>query len=1139
MARDDGLSEGPGQTDGPDREGLDAGERSSGPRPAVVPPSDRAGDEPWATGGSPARTTLYWVLLVLLPLGAFIVRGERRLAWAPFLHLTTESVAVTLALILGVLAFVRYFTWRQRTYLFIGCGFVATGVLDAMHAFLSSPELLGLDPRDSLDAAAWSWLQSRVFLALFLSVSFLTFSEDDRTGASRVSARSVIGLAAGLTLITLAFFALVQLQDTSAIRAGWFYPRPQELLPGVLFAAAALGYLRRGRWRIDAFEHWFIVSLVIAALTHLVFMGFSSIPGDALHSSAHLLKLTSYLALLIGVISSVYTTSHREQKALATIRRINATLEEQVEVRAEAERVLQRSEERLQGFLDSAHDLIQSTDLEGRLIYVNPAWRAAFGYSEEEVESLRLHDLLPAREHERVDALFSRVLRGEELPRIEIDVLTSGGEVMRCSGSITRYVSDGEVVSVQGIFRDVSAQRRAEEELASSQANLEAVVESTGDAIWSVDCEQRLLTMNTAFALALEAQTGREPHRGDRPDAVFREDDAEWYRALHHRALSGERFTELREDIVGGEPRVFEIFGQPIHGEAGVSGAVMFGRDVTRRILAEEGLRMAKEEAEASNRAKSQFLANMSHELRTPLNSVIGFANLLLKNKRGNLDAQEIGFLERILVNGRHLLALINEVLDLAKIEAGRMDLELEPVDLALLGRETVLQLEGQAREKEVRLESDVPDHPVIVKTDLAKLRQVLINLVGNALKFSEGGRVTVRVELDGEGHPTGIAVEDTGIGIPEDRLQAIFEAFQQADGSTGRRYGGTGLGLAISRSICLLLGYDLTVESEVGKGSIFTILMGSGLRSEDDVPIPATERDPLLDLEAAGRESPVSTDEPGEESMSDLEAAAVTVGGAAVTGHLGPARGAALDVLVIDDEEDARLLLAHALSELGCSVSMAAGAREGLAIARRKRPDLIMLDLVMPEIDGWEMLRRMKADPELREIPVVVVSMMATNDRGRLLGAVDLITKPIEREDVLRVLWRNLVRRQGGGRVLVVEDDNDTRALLREYLESAGVVVSAVADGQAALHAVNHEAPDAILLDLMMPEMDGFTFLRRLRENPYYEGMPVVVLTAKDLTPEEQRFLAHSASSVIRKGDGVEDALRRVLGTILPLEGC
>ena len=475
-------------------------------------------------------------------------------------------------------------------------------------------------------------------------------------------------------------------------------------------------------------------------------------------------------------------------------------------------------------------------------------------------------------------------------------------------------------------------------------------------------------------------------------------------------------------------------------------------------------------------------LANMSHELRTPLNSIIGFANVVLKNKKQHLDQQEMGFLNRIVVNGRHLLSLINEILDLAKIEAGRIELEIVAMDIGALVRETIQQLDGQVRDKDVKLVAEAPDMNRPVETDPHKLKQVIINLVGNALKFTEHGSVTARVDAESDGTPFAIRVIDTGIGIPKDRLEAIFEAFQQADGSTTRRFGGTGLRLTISRSMCQLMGYDLHVDSEVGQGSVFSIVM-------------APQRH-----EGKGEQPP-----PHEVARPAAQVAAA-----------GALR--AFRVLVMDDEADSRVLMSHYLEEFGCSVLTAPGAIEGMEIARREHPDLITLDLMMPGINGWDALKALKKDPELRDIPVVVVSVLAGEGRGRLLGAVDLVTKPVEREDLLRVLWRNLVRRQGA-RVLVVDDDPSAREMLTHHLENAGLEVQGVTNGQEALDAVNREAPDAVILDLQMPVMDGMTFLDRLRSSPYHAGLPVIVVTGKELSPREHEELAEKAYRGDRQG--------------------
>ncbi len=459
-------------------------------------------------------------------------------------------------------------------------------------------------------------------------------------------------------------------------------------------------------------------------------------------------------------------------------------------------------------------------------------------------------------------------------------------------------------------------------------------------------------------------------------------EDVAWYGDLYSKTLGGERHVVLRTDQGEGQDRYFEVYANPIQAFEGVSGAVFFGKDVTPRVRAEEAVQVAKEEAIAANKAKSDFLANMSHELRTPLNSIIGFTNILLKNKDERLNEKDVGFLTRVTSNGRHLLALINEVLDLAKVEAGRMELIIEQIDLAHLCVETVQQLEGQAKAKDgnVGLIADVPEEVALVETDSAKLKQVIINLVGNALKFTHEGSVTVRLETGPDGRtPTAISVVETGIGIPADRLVTIFEAFQQAEAGTSRKYGGTGLGLALSRSICVLMGYELIVESEEGKGSTFKIVMGERTRRQEkadeagsDALMEAAEPTTAIEATSAaavadGVTPPAAS---GDGAVAELKA------GSATTMR-------DFQVLVVDDEKDSRVLMAHYLEEFGCRVITAEGGKQGIAAAHKYKPDLITLDLVMPGMTGWEVLKRLKADPELKQIPVVIVSIVAGEGAG------------------------------------------------------------------------------------------------------------------------------------------------------------
>jgi signal transduction histidine kinase/CheY-like chemotaxis protein len=405
--------------------------------------------------------------------------------------------------------------------------------------------------------------------------------------------------------------------------------------------------------------------------------------------------------------------------------------------------------------------------------------------------------------------------------------------------------------------------------------------------------------------------------------------------------------------------------------------AAMLDRLVRSRIV-EDRLRAEKTAAQATNRVKSEFLANMSHELRTPLNSIIGFANILLKNKDAALGERDMNYVSRIAKNSTHLLGLINGVLDVSKIEAGRMELRLTSVDVVQLVRETVAEFEPQAVAHEVLLIVDVGSRVSTLDADCVRLKQILINLIGNAVKFTRAASVTVRVLADPQsGEVTGIDVIDRGIGIPADRLEAIFEAFQQAVPTTSREYGGTGLGLTIARAMAELMGWTLVASSTLGVGSTFSL----GISRKG----PNVTTEAITPTGAPAATGDVITPAPTQPSPRRVR------------------------VLVIDDEEDARLILKHQLEELGCEVLTAVSCDEGMRLARSEKPDLITLDIMMPRKNGLEALLELKADHELRHIPVVMVSVVAGEHQRRLVGAMDWLEKPVTHEALRTLIARRV----------------------------------------------------------------------------------------------------------------------------------
>ncbi|TXD41656.1 response regulator [Lujinxingia vulgaris] len=639
------------------------------------------------------------------------------------------------------------------------------------------------------------------------------------------------------------------------------------------------------------------------------------------------------------------------------------------------------------------------------------------------------------------------------------------------------------------------------------QARTRAVVETAPDAILTLDARGLVLDANAAAArifgaseTALQGQpvSALIPSLDEKSLASHRQADDN----ANHEHTALRRGQEFPLELALGS---FE--------EEGALHHVLVLRDITDRMAAQQALQAARDEALDASRAKSAFLANMSHELRTPLNAVIGYSEMILEEIELTGDenpamrevvAPFVPDLNHIRGAGKHLLAVINDILDLSKIEAGKMTTHLELFDLAALLRDvtaTVLPL-AQKNGNQVTLDMD-EDAIRFVRTDPTKVRQIAFNLLSNACKFTHSGTVTVDVRPDEENKHIVMAVRDTGMGMTPEQLASIFEAFTQADSSTTREFGGTGLGLTITRHFASLLGGTIEVESQVGQGTTFTVRLAMDLGSDDEAETPYST---LVDT------SPVTH--------------ATFTGSGHTLSNL-PAIGESGLVLVVDDDPTVRDLFRRILERDGYEVVCAASGTEALLLAEQLRPDAITLDVMMPQMDGWTALSRLKAHPELSQIPVIMITMVSEAARGYALGADHYLMKPVERDALLEILhtYRD-ADLPGEEPILIVEDDEPTRALMRRVLHNEGWQVIEATNGLEGLERLEDHRPRLILLDLMMPKMDGFEFLHKLRQDEAHRHIPVVVVTAKELTDDDRTRLRQGVNAIIDKGGNERDHL-------------
>ena len=806
---------------------------------------------------------------------------------------------------------------------------------------------------------------------------------------------------------------------------------------------------------------------------------------------------------------------------------------------------LRRSEARNAAILATSLDCIVAIDAESRIVEWNPAAERTFLYSREEVIGRPLPELIipPAlREAHRTG--LAHYLETGEGPvlgqRIEVPARKADGTEIPVELAIQR-IEGSEPAAFSATLRDIGARKAAEAavETHARLANLagdvglaltqdaslgellqtcaEALVRDLGASVarvWTLDASGDILELQASAGMDTEVHgsqsrlpvaahpIGRIAHDGapkvvhlDPDDPSFGE--AEWIERGKMVGFAG--YPLLLEGRPVGVVGVYSpeppLAKDALKALATAADAMALG---VNRKRVERDLERAKEGAEEASRTKSLFLANMSHELRTPLNAILGYSEMLQEEAEDQGVPDFVPDLQKINGAGQHLLSLINDVLDISKIEAGKMELYVEEFDVAKLLDEvesTVAPL-VEANGNVFRVGSS--DNLGTMRSDLTKVRQCLYNLVSNAAKFTHEGTIALEVGretmagVDSETPEEWMTfrVTDTGIGMTAEQILRLFQAFTQADASTTRRYGGTGLGLTITRRFCQMMGGDVTVSSVPGEGSAFTMKIRA--------VAPATD---------------------GEEVAAETEAESSKT--------VPPVPGTC--VLVIDDDPIQRDLMLRFLRSEGFPAEAAEGGEEGLRLARRLRPLAITLDVMMPGMDGWSVLAALKADPEMRDTPVVMLTMVDDQRRGYAMGAVEYATKPVDRERLARILQRHACPTPPCT-VLLVEDDEPTRSVTATMLRKDGWAVVEAEDGAEALKRVEARVPDLVLLDLMMPKMDGFEFAEALRANEAWREVPVVVLTAMDLTDEERTRLNGQVQSVLQKsGQDIGKVLRQV----------
>ncbi len=1085
---------------------------------------------------------LYIVVVTLLFFGALFVDST----WhtGAELHTLMELTATLLALIIGIISLIHYFTNKDNVFLFIGMGYFGTGLLDGYHAVVTSISFIDLHPSTLSELIAWSWSASRIYLSILMFLAYWIWARpQSKSIRLAINNTRLIGFLSLLLLSIFLFFIYVPLPP--AYYQNSFFGRPGDLISGFIFLLALCGLYTKAGWREDVFEYWFVLSLLVNVICQFFYMPFSRQIFDGSFNAAHLLKIISYACVMIGLLISFYQLYRRDIK-----------LENEIKQRQQAEQALNKNIELLKQqriaamnvaedaerakaslaknkiFLDSVMNNMKegvvACDANGVLSYFNQAtidfhgkdvsqlpveeWGSHFDLYHADGTTLMKPDEIP----------LSRALTGEEISDVEMIIAPKNGN-QRFIKAYGQAMFDelGNKLGAVVTMHDISESMAADAALKESEERFRAAFASAAHGMALVAPNGHWLKVNASLCDMLgypEAEFLQADFQ-----TLTHPDDLKKDATLVRQLLAGEinyyhlekRYIHKQGHIVWillsvslvrndtGEPQYFVAQIQDLSAQK----AVEQEREVQQQLLID------KEAAESANKAKSQFLANMSHELRTPLNAIIGYSEMMAEDAEESGQSQVLDDLKKIHSSGKHLLGLVNDILDLSKVEAGKMDMLLEYFSVQELAYEVSATMQSIMKNNNNDFTTDYECGKVTMYSDMQKIKQILFNLLSNASKFTSDGEINLTIRSLDEDTPYAsleFIVSDNGIGMNEEQLERVFSAFTQADNNTTRKYGGTGLGLAITEQFCQILKGEIQVNSTLGKGTTFTVTLPCKLSTESNDISPAKkhfsefgELSETLNTEVLTRlknEFPQTLDSVLDEAHS-----------------IATSKSADL-ILVIDDDPNARELLSLHLSKLNFLVVTADNGMKGVNLARKIRPKMILLDLIMPHMNGWAVLQILKDDPQISDIPVILCSMIADQiQTGYTLGAADYLVKPVDRNRLQTVLQR--YRSTNTCRVLIIEDDEITLELLVRTAQKQGWLVTTGKNGKDALKQLELKVPDLILLDLMMPEIDGFQLVDTLQQRPEWRDIPVIIMTAKDLTVEDHARLDDYVEVILEKG--------------------